>query len=80
MKQHYVLFPNQHNGIKLSNILGNSNIKSTIVPTPRELSANCGISLLVFEEDVDDIMRIIVSNDIAIERIAVLEKEKKHGS
>lgn len=80
MKQHYVLFPNQHNGIKLNSMLEKSKIKSIIVPTPRELSANCGISLLVSEEDVDEITKIIDLNNILIEKIAVLEKEGKHGN
>lgn len=76
MGQHYVLFPNQHNGIKLNSILEKNNIKATIVPTPRELSANCGISLLICENDIDDIKRFIIEFDIAVEKIAVLEKRR----
>ena len=51
--QHYVLFPNHDNGMRLYGILKEAGIKTTIAPTPRVASKCCGISLLVREEDLD---------------------------
>ena len=48
--QHYVLFPNHDNGMRLYGILKEAGIKTTIAPTPRVASKCCGISLLVREE------------------------------
>lgn len=45
--QHYVLFPNHDNGMRLYGILKEAGIKATIAPTPRAASKCCGISLLV---------------------------------
>ena len=53
--QHYVLFPNHDNGMRLYGILKEAGIKTTIAPTPRVASKCCGISLLVREEDLDTI-------------------------
>ena len=55
--QHYVLFPNHDNGMRLYGILKEAGIKTTIAPTPRVASKCCGISLLVREEDLDTIQK-----------------------
>lgn len=75
MKQYYVLFPNHMNGVKLHAILNRENFKVIIAPTPRELSTCCGISLLVREEDVEEIKIIIGRNHIETLGIASIEKE-----
>lgn len=74
MKTYYVLFPNHMNGVRLKEILTRENYKVTIVPTPRELSTCCGISLLIREEDVDDIKAIIEREHIETLGIASIEK------
>ena len=50
--QHYVLFPNHDNGMRLYGILKEAGIKATIAPTPRVASKCCGISLLVRKDDL----------------------------
>ena len=40
--QHYVLFPNHDNGMRLYGILKEAGIKTTIAPTPRVASKCCG--------------------------------------
>ena len=66
--QHYVLFPNHDNGMRLYGILKEAGIKTTIAPTPRAASKCCGISLLVREEDLDTIQ-------IEILKIAAIERD-----
>lgn len=74
MKQFYVLFENQINGIKLNKILKGENINAVIAPTPRELSTSCGISLLISEKDVENVERVIETNDIRTLGIATIER------
>ena len=50
--QHYVLFPNHDNGMRLYQELKKLGVRATIAPTPRAASKCCGISLLVKEEDI----------------------------
>jgi hypothetical protein len=64
----YILFPNHHEGLRLSKELKGRGIKYTIAPTPRAASTSCGISLIVLEEDLDIITKIIDDLNITIEK------------
>lgn len=77
MKKYYVLFSNHMSGIKLNAILERENFKSIIVPTPRELSTSCGISLLICKEDVESIKRIIEAEKIETLGISSIESSGK---
>ena len=57
--QHYVLFPNHDNGMRLYGILKEAGIKTTIAPTPRVASKCCGID----------------ENQIEILKIAAIERD-----
>ena len=47
--QHYVLFPNHDNGMRLYNELKKLGVWAVIAPTPRSASKCCGISLIIKE-------------------------------
>jgi hypothetical protein len=74
----YVLFPSHTEGIKLDSLLRKNGIKHTIVPTPRQLSVSCGISIMYNEEEVDRVRRLIEENGVNILRMESLEFEKKN--
>ena len=74
--QHYVLFPNHENGMKLYQKLKETGIRTQISPTPRAASKCCGISLLVKDESLlPDIRRCIEEHEIEILDIVALEKD-----
>ena len=74
--QHYVLFPNHENGMKLYRLLKEKGIKTQISPTPRAASKCCGISLLVREEEkLASIRECIEEHEIEIIDIVSLEKD-----
>ena len=73
--QHYVLFPNHDNGMRLYRELKNLGLKATIAPTPRAASKCCGISLIVQEEDLDKIRECIREKGIEILKIVALERD-----
>ena len=50
--QHYVLFPNHDNAMRLHRDLKKIGVRATIAPTPRAASTCCGVSLLIQEEEV----------------------------
>lgn len=64
--KHYILFPSYNSGLSLESKLKKEGIKYTIVPTPRQLSSCCGISLTYNKEDEDRIRRIIEENSIEV--------------
>lgn len=73
--QHYVLFPNHDNGMRLHRELKALGVKAVIAPTPRVASKCCGISLLVKKEDLETVKQCIQEHDIEILDIAAIEKD-----
>jgi hypothetical protein len=74
----YILFPSHTEGMKMEDIFKKQNIKYTIVPTPRELSVSCGISIMYNKKDEDKIKILIEKNGINIGGMHALSKEKKN--
>jgi hypothetical protein len=74
----YVLFPSHTEGMKLDSLLRKNGIKHTIVPTPRQLSASCGISIMYQAEDGESISRLIEENGVKILGMRSLAFEKKN--
>lgn len=77
--QHYVLFPNHDNGMRLYKKLREQGVKAIIAPTPRSASKCCGISLLVREEDIEKIRCCVQENSIEILDIVTVEKDVNPG-
>lgn len=73
--QHYVLFPNHDNAMRLYKELRALGVSAKIAPTPRAASVCCGVSLLVLEEDIDRIKICVEEHDIEINGIAQVEKD-----
>lgn len=73
--QHYVLFPNHDNGMRLYNELKKLGVWAVIAPTPRSASKCCGISLMIKEEDIDAVRRCVSEQGIEILKIAAVEKD-----
>ena len=74
----YILFPSYTEGMKLEAILKKNSIKYTIVPTPRQLSVSCGISIMYNSEDGDKITKIIEENNVIILGMKSLDFQKKN--
>jgi hypothetical protein len=74
----YVLFPSHTEGMKLDSLLRKNGIKHTIVPTPRQLSVSCGISIMYQAEDGERISRLIEENGVNILGMRSLAFEKKN--
>lgn len=73
--QHYVLFPNHDNGMRLYKELKKLGVGAVIAPTPRSASKCCGISLMINEEDIDTVNKCVSENGIEILKIAAVEKD-----
>lgn len=73
--QHYVLFPNHDNAMRLYKELKALGVRATIAPTPRVLSTCCGVSLLVRGEDVDMIKACVKEHGIEVLKIEAIEKD-----
>ena len=72
----YILFPNVTEGLKLEKLLKENAVKYTIVPTPRELSKSCGISIMYEFGDDSLIKRIAEEHGIRTEGFKRLIRKK----
>lgn len=73
---YYILFPNVTEGLKLEKLLKAESIRYTIVPTPRELSKCCGISIKYEYEDDCAIKLLAEDHEIKIEGFRSLPARK----
>ncbi len=73
--QHYVLFPNHDNAMRLHRELKKLGVWATIAPTPRAASKCCGVSLLIREEDIKAVEACIEEHKIEILRIAEIMRD-----
>lgn len=73
--QHYILFPNHDNAMRLYRELKKLGVWAVIAPTPRSASKCCGVSLMIKEEDKGKIFECIEKNHIEILKIAAVEKD-----
>lgn len=69
-----VAFNSTHNAIKSEKLLQNAELKVTTLPTPREISASCGISIKFEKEDVDKVKSILADNNIEFKGFFAIEK------
>lgn len=72
----YILFPNVTEGMKLEKLLKKEAIKYTIVPTPRELSKSCGISIMYEFRDESLIKQVVDKHGIRTDGFKSLTKKK----
>ena len=73
--QHYELFPNHDNAMRVYRELKALGVKAVISPTPRAASKCCGVSLLVKKEDLDAIRKCAEDHNVEILDIAAVEKD-----
>ncbi len=56
-----LIFRNTHEVIKADEILDKANVKREIIPTPKFISSECGLSIKVWK-DIESIIKILEKN------------------
>lgn len=75
----YILFPSHTDGIALEKVLKQKGIRFTIVPTPRDLSKCCGISIMLNPDDQEEAEKLIKEHgDIKVEGIHTIKRKKRN--
>jgi hypothetical protein len=74
-RQHYVLFPNHDNGMRLHKELKAEGVRAVIAPTPRSASKCCGISLLIEKDDIETVKSCIAKHGIDILDIVEIKRD-----
>lgn len=81
MNEMYIVsFNSTHHAIRLDKLLGELGIRATTLPTPREITASCGISIRFLVDDIEKIKNTLIENNIeykGIYKITRLENGSK---
>ena len=81
MNEMYIVsFNSTHHAIRSDKLFAECGIASTTLPTPREITASCGISIRFLYNDIKNIKEILKINNIeykGIYNINRLEDGKK---
>lgn len=75
MNEMYIVsFNSTHHAIRTDKLFGENNIKSTTLPTPREITASCGISIRFLYNDLDNVKSVLKDNNIEFKGIYNIKK------
>ena len=75
MNEMYIVsFNSTHHAIRTDKILSQSGVTSTTLPTPREITASCGISIRFLFNDIEKVSEISKENDIEYKGIFKIQK------
>ena len=75
MNEIYIVsFNSTHHAIRLDKTLQESGIRATTLPTPREITASCGISIRFLYNDIDKVKKTLNENSIEYKGIYKIKK------
>ena len=70
----YIVFPSTHEAIRTEKILQSHGAVFTIVPTPRSITASCGISVRFDPAEEKTFKQLLNENEVQIDGIYLLPK------
>ncbi|MDR0879657.1 MAG: DUF3343 domain-containing protein [Clostridioides sp.] len=75
MNDMYIIsFNSTHHAMRSEKLLQNTEIHIKILPTPREISASCGLSIMFSIEDIDLVKKTLDDSEIDFKGIYHLKK------
>ncbi|MDB8794018.1 DUF3343 domain-containing protein [Romboutsia sp. 1001216sp1] len=84
MNEMYIVsFNSTHHAIRTEKLLKEKEIVCTTLPTPREITASCGISIRFLYNDIEKVKETLRESDVeykGIYKIAKLENGKKEAT
>ena len=70
MNEMYIVsFNSTQYAMRADKLIRENNITSTTLPTPREITASCGISIRFLKEDLDKVSSILRDNSVEFKGI-----------
>jgi hypothetical protein len=75
MEEYYFLsFDSTNYALKAENFLKTKNCSITIMPTPREVSASCGLSIKINDGDLEFTKRTILEGSLKVKGVYKLHR------
>ena len=70
-----ILFHNSSSAIRAEALLKRAGIRSRLIPTPRELSSDCGVALRFTRENNEEVVSIL--NEAKVDTAGIFEAPNK---
>ena len=65
MNEIYIVsFNSTNHAMRLDKLLIENSVKAITLPTPREITASCGISIRFLYQDIESVKNILIQNNI----------------
>ncbi len=75
MNEMYIVsFNSTHHAIRTEKILNENNIRCTTLPTPREITASCGISIRFLFEDIEVVKNLVGTSEVDYKGIYKIQR------
>ncbi|NLJ99200.1 MAG: DUF3343 domain-containing protein [Tissierellia bacterium] len=75
-----ITFKSTHHAIKGESIFKKEDIKFRMIPTPREVTHSCGLSIKFDLKNISEVKDIIDRNEVDIDGLFKLIKDEKGNS
>ena len=76
MNEMYIVsFNSTHHAIRLDKLLTEASVRATTLPTPREITASCGISIRFLYDDIDKVKNTLIENSVEYKGIYKITDE-----
>lgn len=74
MEQYLLItFTSSNYAMQCESVLKSEGMKAQVIPTPREITLSCGLSILSEIENLERVRELVWGNRIVIKKIYVLE-------
>jgi hypothetical protein len=72
-------FDNTHHALRFEKTLKENDIKLTVMPVPREISASCGLSVKFSMDEFEKVRNIAKTNEIQVKKYyeIIIENSKR---
>lgn len=71
-----ITFPSTQHALKAEKILQSHTVDFIIIPTPREITASCGLSIKCFPNDKDNIVNLLENTQVVFENAYLIDRTK----
>lgn len=70
-----ITFPSTQHALRAEKFLQNNSLDFIIIPTPREITSSCGLSIKFFVRDTGLILNLLDNNQILHESVYQINKQ-----